>query len=59
MGTTPWYLPVPEAAKVAGISERQLRDYVNSIDPPPRLMSGRKALVSMDGLRDYLKKKEV
>ncbi|MBQ1450456.1 MAG: hypothetical protein IKG18_08825 [Atopobiaceae bacterium] len=55
----PWYMPVPEAAKTAGVSERALRDWLNSQDPPPRLMVGNKQLVSMDGLRKYLKAKEV
>ena len=56
----PWYMPVPEAAKVAGISERQLRDYIRSLDPPPLLKAGKnKVLVPLDGLREYLKSKEI
>ena len=55
----PWYLPISEAAKVAGVSERMLRDCVASLDPPPRLMVGNKVLLNMDGLRAYLKAREI
>lgn len=54
----PWYLPTSKAAKVAGISEKQLRDYVNSREPPPTLAVGKKKLVSVEGLRAYLKARE-
>ena len=55
---TPWYLPVDEAAKVTGLSTKLLRGYVNSSDPPPHLMSGRKRLLNMEALRAYLKARE-
>ena len=55
---TPWYLPIEEAAKRAGISAKQLRDFVNSSDPPPYLTSGRKKLLNMEGLKAYLKARE-
>lgn len=56
----PWYLPIKDAAKVSGIQERTLRDCCNGIDPPPMLRMGKsKRLVSMDGLRDYLKAREI
>ena len=54
----PWYLPIEQAAKRAGISARQLRDYVNSSDPPPHLKSGRKKLLNMEALKAYLKARE-
>lgn len=55
----PWYLPVEQAAKRAGISAKQLRDYLYSSDPPPHLMSGRKKLLNMDKLRVYLESREI
>ena len=55
---TPWYLPIEQAAKVAGVSAKQLRDYANGSDPPPHLMSGRKKLLNMEGLKAYLKARE-
>ena len=54
-----WYLTIAEAAEVTGISERMLRDYVNSADPPPHLKAGKKVLLNMEGLKDYLKEREV
>lgn len=54
----PWYLPIEQAAKRAGISAKQLRDYVNGSDPPPHLMSGRKKLLNMEALKAYLKARE-
>ena len=55
----PWYRPIPEAAKAAGISERQLREYVNSDDPPARLMQGSKVTLNMEKLKKYLEAKEI
>jgi excisionase family DNA binding protein len=55
----PWYLPVKEAAEVAGISEKQLRDFVNSNDAPARLMSGKTVRLNMRKLRDYLEAREL
>ena len=54
-----WYLTIAEAAKVTGLSERQLREYVNSLDPPPYIQYGNKKLLNMEGLKEYLKGKEV
>ena len=54
----PWYLPIEKAAKLAGISSKQLRDYVNSSDPPPHLKCGRKRLLNMEALKVYLKARE-
>ena len=55
---TPWYMPIEEAAKHAGISAKQLRGFVNGSDPPPYLVSGRKKLLNMEGLKAYLKARE-
>ena len=54
-----WYLTIAEAAKVAGLSERHLRDYVNSSNPPPYIQYGNKKLLNMEALKEYLKAKEV
>lgn len=54
-----WYLTIAEAAEVTGISEKMLRDFVNSTEPPPHLKAGKKVLLNMEGLKDYLKEREV
>lgn len=54
-----WYLTIAEAAEVTGISEKMLRDFVNGIDPPPHIKAGKKVLLNMEGLKEYLKAKEV
>ena len=54
-----WYESIKDAAKESGISEKRLREYVNSLDPPPILVQGGKKLLNMEGLKAYLKEKEV
>lgn len=47
---------VPEAAKAIGISERKMRDLVNTQDFPSVHLKGR-VVIPVDPLRDWLRKK--
>ena len=52
------YLTAEEAAEVAGIGQRTMREYMDSADPPPYLRIGRKRLVQAARLADYLERKQ-
>lgn len=58
----PLYVPVERAAKIVGVSVDTMRQWVNDrINPVPYMIageSGKKKLVSVEGAREYAKRKE-
>ena len=55
----PLYVTVNEAARIAGISQHQMRAYVNDqVRPLPHLKAGSKVLVRVAALPEYLKSRE-
>ena len=56
---TPLYVSIPDAAKIAGISEDMMRQFANAAyEPIPHIVSGRKKLIRVASIADYLKTKE-
>ncbi len=56
---TPLYVSIPDAAKIAGISEDMMRQFANAAYKPiPHIVSGRKKLIRVASIADYLKTKE-
>lgn len=55
---TPLYMNVRDAAAYVGIGEKALRDYVNSADPPPYLMNGKKLMLQVAALADYFEERQ-
>lgn len=52
------YLTVDEAVKYVGIGVNAMRDRVNSKDPPPHMMNGRKVLLQKAGLAPYFEQRQ-
>lgn len=55
---TPLYMDVKQAAAYVGIGEKAMRDYVNSVDPPPYLMNGNRKLLQVAALAEYFEKRQ-
>lgn len=52
------YLSVKEAAKLVGIGENTMREFVNSKCPPPHIKLGRKVLIRRSALATYFEEME-
>lgn len=53
------YLTVAEAAEWSGLGEKAMREFVNSIDPPPHMKVGnKKVLIQREKLPAYLEGKQ-
>lgn len=58
-GEMPLYVPIKTAAHYAGIGEDMMRAFVNSpVDPIPYIKSGKKKLIRVSAIAEYLEKKE-
>ena len=52
------YASISEAAEYVGIGEKTMREYVNSIDPPPYLLVGKKKMLQVAALEKYFHEKQ-
>lgn len=55
---TPLYMAIDQAAEYTGLSNKTLREYINSIDPPPYLKVGKKYMLQVAALPKYLERKQ-
>lgn len=59
VGEMPLYVPIKAAANYAGVGEDMMRAFVNStVDPIPHIKSGKKKLIRVSAIAEYLEKKE-
>ena len=55
----PLYAPIEEAAQITGISRDMLREMANDQrDPLPQIRRGKKRLLRMGALPEYLERRE-
>jgi hypothetical protein len=55
----PLYMSAPEAAEYVGIGINCLREFMNSSDPPPMLLIGKKRYLQVSGLEHYFERKQI
>lgn len=54
----PLYLSTEQAAEMSGIGQKQIRDWLNSADPPPFIRIGAKRLIQRDAFPAYLENRQ-
>lgn len=54
----PLYLSTEQAAEMSGIGQKQIRDWLNSTDPPPFIRIGAKRLIQRDAFPVYLEARQ-
>lgn len=54
----PLYMGITDAAKYAGIGRDALFEFVNSVDPPPYLLIGKRKYIQVAELATYLERKQ-
>lgn len=55
----PLYVPIPRAAKIAGVSRELMDKWASEmLNPIPHIKTGRKKLIRVSAIPDYLQTKE-